>query len=292
MVKVMNLVTRRPGGTAALGGRSSTGRNLFLVPWHGRALFGTWESGRVSMANDYRIVESDVAAFITELNEAFPSFALGMDDVTLIHRGVVPAVAANGQVSLEGHEQIREHGPDGLEGLLSVVGAKYTTARRVAERITDRMFTKLGQPAVLCHTGTSPLPGGAIRDLAATLAATRRRAPASMPDATVAHLVAAYGTRSQDILALCVERPDLCDPLAEGEPVIGAELVWAARHEMVVTLADAVIRRTPLGALGDPGDAALERAAALVGGELGWAGARQAEEIAATKRFYAWKTPA
>ena len=45
---------------------------------------------------------------------------------------------------------------------------------------------------------------------------------------------------------------------------------------MALTLADAVIRRTPLGALGYPGDDALERAAAIVGAELGWSEERRA----------------
>jgi len=68
--------------------------------------------------------------------------------------------------------------------------------------------------------------------------------------------------------------------------VIGAELILAARKEMAPTLADAVIRRTPLGALGCPADDALARAAAIVGGELGWAEERRREEIAGVKRFY------
>jgi len=68
--------------------------------------------------------------------------------------------------------------------------------------------------------------------------------------------------------------------------VIGAELVLAARKEMAPTLADAVIRRTPLGALGYPGDAPLERAAAIVGGELGWSEERRRDEIVGVKAFY------
>jgi glycerol-3-phosphate dehydrogenase len=55
---------------------------------------------------------------------------------------------------------------------------------------------------------------------------------------------------------------------------------------MAVTLADAVLRRTPLGALGDPGDAALERAAAIVGAELKWSDDRRRSEIEAVRRFY------
>ncbi len=54
-------------------------------------------------------------------------------------------------------------------------------------------------------------------------------------------------------------------------PVIGAELIWAARHEMAETLCDAVLRRTPLGSLGYPGDEAASRAADLLGTERGGA---------------------
>src|SRR5262249_31569270 len=46
MLKAMNLVTRRDAGDEALGGRSPSGRNLFMVPWRDRAIFGTWESDR------------------------------------------------------------------------------------------------------------------------------------------------------------------------------------------------------------------------------------------------------
>ena len=55
---------------------------------------------------------------------------------------------------------------------------------------------------------------------------------------------------------------------------------------MAMTLADAVLRRTPLGALGDPGDDALGRAAGILGAELRWSDEQRREEIAAVKRFY------
>ena len=58
----------------------------------------------------------------------------------------MPAVATRTGFSLEGHEQVRDHavsGAERLDGLISVVGAKYTTARRVAERVTDRLLSKL-----------------------------------------------------------------------------------------------------------------------------------------------------
>jgi glycerol-3-phosphate dehydrogenase len=55
---------------------------------------------------------------------------------------------------------------------------------------------------------------------------------------------------------------------------------------MVITLEDAVVRRTPLGAVGYPGDDAAERAATIVGSELGWDRPRQLQEVQALRRFY------
>ena len=48
-----------------------------------------------------------------------------------------------------------------------------------------------------------------------------------------------------------------------------------------------MLRRTPLGALGDPGEVALERAATIVGTELRWPDDRRRAEIAAVQRFIA-----
>jgi glycerol-3-phosphate dehydrogenase len=288
LLTAMNLVTLRDAGEEALGGRGRSGRNLFLVPWRKRALFGTWESRRVTTADEGAITEAEIGGFIAELNEAFPSLDLTRADVTLIHHGIVPAtIGANGSVALEGRERLRDHAGDGIEGLISIAGTKYTTARAAAERITDRIIAKLQLSAVSCRTATTKLPGGELRDVAETIAEARRDYDVNLPSDTIPHLVAAYGSRYRDVLAMGGARPDLLTRLAHDSPVIGAQLVWAVRHEMAITLSDAVLRRTPLGALGYPGDEAARRAADIIGAELGWSDARKVQELSELKRFYA-----
>jgi len=285
MFKVMNLVTSRDAGDEALAGRSLLGRNLFLVPWRERALFGTWESQTTCDPCDANVDERDVASFVTELNQAFPSLDLTLKDVTLVHRGVVPAAVGRGKVSLEGRDLVRDHASQGIEGLVSVVGTKYTTARAVAERVTDVLVTKSGCASTACRTASVALPGGSLRDVGLAVADARRDHDAGLPSDTIPHLIAAYGSRYRDLLGIA-DRPEWRKRIAKDSPVIGAELVWAVRKEMAITLADAVIRRTPLGALGYPGDDALERAAAIVGAELKWSEARRREEIASVAAFY------
>jgi glycerol-3-phosphate dehydrogenase len=101
----------------------------------------------------------------------------------------------------------------------------------------------------------------------------------------------AYGSRHRDLLELAAERTEWRTRVAPGSPVIGAELVHAARGEMVTRLADAVARRTPLGALGEPAEETLTRAADLVGGELNWPPERAREEIAAVRALYGTLKP-
>jgi glycerol-3-phosphate dehydrogenase len=283
LMKAMNLVTSRDAGDEALGGRSKSGRTLFLVPWRERALFGTWESPQPCTAEDTGVNERDVAAFVTELNQAFPSLDLKMADITHVHHGLVPAILhPNGRASLQGHEQIR----DEIDGMVSVAGTKYTTARAVAERVADTIFGKLQRKPVPCRTAATPLPGGSLRDVSLTIADARREHDEGLPTDTIPHLVAAYGSRYRDVLEIAADRPEWRTRIARDFPVIGAQLVWAARHEMAITLADAMIRRTPLGALGDPGEAAAARAAAIVGAELGWSADQRRREIAAVRGFY------
>ena len=71
----------------------------------------------------------------------------------------------------------------------------------------------------------------------------------------------------------------LGESLAAGRDVIAAEAVWAARSEMACHLDDFVFRRSGLGTLGHPGSEALDRAALLMGAELGWDPARRSAEV-------------
>lgn len=286
LLKAMNLVTRLKAGEAAIGGRSASGRHLFLVPWHARAIFGTWESPKTCTAADAAPTEREIGSFIVELNEAFPSLRLAMDDVTLVHHGAVPALVTNGRAVLEGHERIRDHATEGMDGFVSVTGAKYTTARAVAERVTDALLAKLQRAAAPCRTAATPLPGGDLVDVAAFAAGVSREYGQDVPSGAIAHLVAAYGSRCRQILELAAGRAEWRARVTADSPVIGAELVWAVRREMALTLNDAVLRRTPLGALGFPGEVAAERAAEIVGAELGWSDEQRGRELAALRAFY------
>ena len=288
MLKAMNLVTRRDAGDEALGGRSAVRpQSLPRAVARARAVRDVGIGPRLPTPTIPAIDERDVVAFIARAESGVSRARSDDRDVTLVHRGVVPAVRSTAAASRsKDTSRSAITRATGIEGLLSVAGTKYTTARAVAERVTDTLAGEAAAPAVPCRTAAAPLPGGSVRDVGLAIAEPGASSTRACRRDTIPHLIAAYGSRYRDVMDLAANRPDWRTRIARDSPVIGAELILAARKEMALTLADVVIRRTPLGALGYPGDDALARAAAIVGAELGWTEERRREEIAAVQRFY------
>ena len=164
LLKAMNLVTSRPARKAALVGATRAGRALVLLPWQGRTLVGTSESDDLRRPDDQAARRDEVTAFLADINDTFPSLALALDEVTLVHRGIVPATAASSGVSLLGRSRIIDHAHEGISDLISIVGVKYTTARVVGERAVDLLLRKLGRSAPPCRTADTALPEAGLND--------------------------------------------------------------------------------------------------------------------------------
>ena len=163
LLKAMNLVTSRPALPAALVAPTRAGRALILLPWQGRTLVGTSESADERQPDDQDAKHDEVEVFLAEVNATFPALGLKAVEVTLVHRGVVPAAVVQGRLSLLGHSRIIDHSEAGSPNLLSVVGVKYTTSRIVAERVVDRVLKKLGRAPIPCRTADTVLPGASLK---------------------------------------------------------------------------------------------------------------------------------
>ncbi|MCX4985419.1 glycerol-3-phosphate dehydrogenase/oxidase [Streptomyces sp. NBC_00572] len=133
-------------------------------------------------------------------------------------------------------------------GVVTVVGGKLTTYRRMAQDAVDAVVTAGGLTAGPCRTASLPLVGAARPQVLAGL---------DVP----ARLVYRYGTEAPAVHALGVEDPALARPVVPGHPVTGAELVWAVRHEGALDTSDLLDRRTRIGLV--PEDRASAEKAAL-----------------------------
>jgi glycerol-3-phosphate dehydrogenase len=277
----MNLVIDLPPLSCAVGGLTG-GRFLFMVPWRNGSIAGTSHGPAPSEGGAASIGERDVDAFLTEVKSAFPRASLERTQVRLVHRGLLPAPAGTTDgLTLLKESLIHDHAPQGFRGLLTVVGARYTTAAATARAVADRLA-----PAGARQPRKPPerLPAADMDDLE-HFERDQIKSTRADPE-LVRRLIAAYGTGFRAVLDLMDERPALAAPLSPACKVTGAEIVRAARAELAVTLADALVRRTGAGAGGHPGQEAARNAATIMAAELGWSAAQVVRELQAVDSFY------
>lgn len=285
--RAMNVVVAHPARSHACGGVVD-GRFLFMVPWRDVSILGTSHEAHDGGPDALGVTSADLDALLSEGRRAFPGASLDRAGVRLVHRGLLPMVSGQGaRVKLLRESTVVDHATHGVPGLISIHGVRYTTARHTADEAVNTVFRALGHGSPPpCRTDHAPLWGGGISDVGAFVrnAVDVGESPVS-PD-TLARLAATYGTEYHRVLNIAREAPALGAPIGEATDVTGAEIVYAARHEMALTLADALIRRTEAGSAGHPGTDAVQRAAGLMAWVHGWEARQLEEEVAAVEGFY------
>lgn len=265
---------------------------LFITPWHNRSLIGTAHLPYDGDPDDFHLTEEDIEDFLLEINKAYPTAGLKRQHVCSTYGGLLPASGdRTSSVQLVKHYRIRDHGEEGsLDGLISVVGVKFTEARYVADKVVDLVFKKLGKTAPKSTTAITPLHGGQIQRLEAFVAQEVRRRSGEVGAEVVQHLISRYGSAYPAVLKYLGSDVASGQPLTDMSLVIKAEVLHGVREEMAVKLADVIFRRTALGMAGHPGDSCLRDCARIMAQELGWSSAKAQSEVEETR--VAFKTSA
>jgi glycerol-3-phosphate dehydrogenase len=263
------------------------GRPYFVVPWNGLYLIGTTDTRYEGDLDDVVATDDEIAYLIDETNGLIPGAELTAERVLYTYAGVRPLPAApNGE---EGaitrshviHDHANRDVPEGerIEGLLSIVGGKITTYRRLSEETVDQAVKKLGRKADKCRTHQVPLPGGTAYPFEGFR--ERFHVTSGLPLETADRMLRIYGTRAAEALDFADGSPELREPFDAETGAIGAEVVFSLRTELAETLADVVQRRTLVGYGAHAGLGAVDAAAELAIRHVGWSDERAAREVAA-----------
>ena len=284
MVRAMNLLVNRPARDIATAARGSSGRMLTMVPWQGLVLVGTFQSPEV-IADLSAPAPDMIDACLADANIAFPKLNATRGDIRLVHCGLTPAMVRNGKAELLPEPQVISHAREGTAGVHSLVGVKFTTARRAAEHAIDAVCKELGRARGRCITARKTLPHAGIADFEGRLVETLREVAAELDRDVMDHFGAWYGTEASTVIQFA-RTAGLTDRLAPGCAILAGEVAYAVEFGAAVHLSDVVLRRLPLGNAGHPGQEALTRAADIMGERMNWSPERRAEEIAAVERIY------
>ena len=188
-----------------------------------------------------------------------------------------------------GEYQVVDHSEQGgPEGIVSVMGAKYTTARAIAEQAVDLIGRKMSMPDPRCRTASVPLFEGRIDNLEQFVAKKQQHYREILPAQTVHDLIVSHGSEVDKVIDYCRNRVGYLEKLSEERETLVGEVAYAVEHEMACTLDDVVFARTGLGTIGHPGTEVLNRVVKVIGPLLAWDELRRRDEIEAVERRYQW----
>ena len=235
---------------------ASRGGHFFVLPWRGHSVLGTTDTAFAGSPDQVFVSEQDISSFLAFINAHLPSANLKRKMVQYCYAGLRPLVddGSGDTYDASRRAELIDHGKeDGMGGLYSAIGGKWTTSRHLAEQAVDTVVAKLRKSARACATATAKLP--VHRKDPSAACSTRCLLPS-------AHRADVWSESAQ-VLALADTEPKLAERLsASGD--IAAQVVFAVREEMAFTLDDVVMRRTGIGQVGQPSTSILETAASLM----------------------------
>jgi len=256
-------------------------RHLFIVPWREFSLIGVWHKVHEDDPGRVGLERRELEDYLEEINDAYPGLGLELADIRLWHAGLLPfgeERSGGSELSYGKRSLLVDHAEEhGLEGLVTLIGIRYTMGRGDAAKAVDLVTRKLGSRAPRPPTDRLPVFGGRFGRFAELVRDLERNPRVSLDTATARALAHNYGSEAPRVLGYAVADPSLATPLP-GSTVLGAEIVHGIREEMAQNLADLVFRRTDLATGGDPGPA-LDAAAEIAAREFGWSAARRRREI-------------
>ena len=226
-----------------------------------------------------------IQELILEVNGSFEGLNLTLDDVLYSYGGLRPLVESRAKETYRSSRkyEIHDNSINGIEGLFTVEGGKWTTSRGLAEKTIDRLREKFDISVGTSVSARQHLKGSEIRDMNAFLARMRSE-NRDFHGNTVECLGRLYGTECVKVLELARRENLLAEHLnSDGE--LPAQVVYGVHYEMARTLKDMVLRRTGIATLGNPGKKSLLRVARVMARELNWDQERIFEEVENTLAF-------
>ena len=190
------------------------------------------------------------------------------------YRPLISTAAANGATSKLSRTHVVHDGP---AGMITITGGKLTTYRRMAQDTLDHLTKRNGTP--ITHPTQDLLLDGAQGRAEADAAVDVEAKRYGWNTDTVSR-IKEYGSEACRILDVCGENAALVQRIVPDLPYTFAEVVYACRYEMALTLDDMITRRLHLNFEDwTRGVAPAPAIAKVMAQELGWSEAEAAEQV-------------
>jgi glycerol-3-phosphate dehydrogenase len=196
---------------------------LFAIPWYNEVVFGTTDTPLDTISLEPVAFEKEINFILHTAGEYFIK-PPRREDALSIFAGLRP-LAANPDNPASTKEVSRRHKITlSPSGLLTIIGGKWTTYRRMAKETIER-----GIKAGL---------------LKRTKCVTSKLRLTSLKKNNTSGRLCVYGDNFAEIERMMDENPALGFPIDPRLPYSRAEILWICRNEMPFNVEDILARRT------------------------------------------------
>ncbi|MFC2112935.1 glycerol-3-phosphate dehydrogenase/oxidase [Bacteroidota bacterium] len=237
------------GSHAIMVPHTSDGRVMFAVPWYNKVVLGTTDTVIDHASLEPRPLEEEID-FVLETAGKYLAKNPERKDVLSAFAGLRPLAAPESED--KSTKEISRHHKVlvSVTGLISVIGGKWTTYRKMAEDAVNY--------AIMV---------GALKENQSITRNIKIHGYIKANDEPINPL-SVYGSERGKVEKL--GEPGMPTLLSESLQICQAQIIWAARNEMARTLEDVLARRTRALFL-DAGESLkiAPQTASLLAGELG-----------------------
>jgi glycerol-3-phosphate dehydrogenase len=203
--------------------KTDDGRVLFAIPWYNEVVIGTTDTPLDKISLEPVALDEEIS-FILRTAEKYLVTPPKREDILCIYAGLRP-LAANPDNPASTKEVSRRHKITlSPSGLLTIIGGKWTTYRRMAEETIDRAIKTGLMDKAKCVTSNIKLT--------------------TINTDNILKRLYIYGDHYVDIERMISENPELGIPVDPRLPYTSAEILWICRNEMPLRLEDILARRT------------------------------------------------
>lgn len=213
------------GDDAIMIPKTSDGRVLFGVPWHNRVILGTTDTPMKEFVLEPKPLEEEID-FVLKTAAAYLTRPPKREDVLCVFAGLRPLAAPKHNADEKKTKEIsRSHKLISSDsGLVTITGGKWTTYRQMAQETVDLGIKKSGLNYRKCVTREMKIHG-------------------YKPTTDRSNWLYVYGSDGEKIVRLQQENPAFAEKLHPQFDFTVAEVIWAVREEMAMTVDDVLARR-------------------------------------------------
>ncbi len=281
----IHIITPRIAGNHVVSLQRKDGGHLMIMPWRDHSLIGTTDKEYYGDPDEYKVSKESLEEVLKGVNENYGK-AITLSDIKHAYGGLRPLVddQTKGSYKTSRKYEVYDNATDGIEGMITIEGGKYTTSRSLAAEVLKMISRKLNRTLSDPVSDNLYLSGCEIRDMKQFMIRQHLNYT-DFSRQTIEYVSRNYGTDSKIVFQIARDNPRFAEVVSHDGEIL-AEVVYAIKYESARTLRDIMLRRTGTGTLGNPGRAIIDKIVAIAAEMLNWNSQKAEEEIASMMKVY------